>query len=721
MKTASLYLVELKRLALSKYAWGATILSLCTPLIGYWAPLSNPDVMTGQFIANPVLTGTIAGAIIWALLTLIELNRVHRAGAGMLIDAIASPLNMAWVRLAALITFSAVVWLVCLLIYLPYTVVNLGFLFSTNLYLLSFAVLMLPTWWISILLAAALIQIARRILLAGLLYAVLVAVSFGMPQGDFFSRWINPIVLTFSDGFSSLYFLRIAFYTRVIWLAIAGGFWIFSLLCIRRYQKGLIGSFWQGLRKAYLPVAAALLIAAGSFLWINQPFVDHGPAEFYFGFHHVTEIGIIEETTLRLTPNPATGRLHGVVEYEIRSGRGNSVLSLWHNPGYRILSIESDGVPVDFRTTSEFERDAVRTEFILEERGRQTLIIEYEGFPTMLRAFAPHNWGNEINRNNITLNNSAAMPRIDELTPTNAFNLELTLPGNMIPVINHRLITDYEYLGNGSTLWTARIRDRSLRINAGDYIVESFVAAGMDVDFIFTRAYEQIMYEFEIPNAIAEVLGFFTERLGPLHWAHLPSLSMLQSSALMFGGIAGDGFVEWGESIFTVSSLDNPLQGTNAMEVFVHEMVHMWWGGLGVMSGWGNNGELWSDEGLTVYYTYRFFLEKYGEGHAQQIVDSWQRAVDIQDRCFYSRNPEYLDKLPEMYRAVINTRNRVTNLYARMPLMILRAEEMIGGPEIMDEKMRQVQQVFAGRGWENLFTFQDFLDAVGLTEEDITL
>ena len=269
---------------------------------------------------------------------------------------------------------------------------------------------------------------------------------------DFSPTWINPLnprIITFSDGFSSLFFLRIAFYTRLIWLAFSVGFWIFSLLCIRRYQSNLLYSYW--------------------------------------------------------------------------------------------------------------------------------------------------------------------------------LNLELTLPGNMIPVVNHRLINDYIWLNNGSRLWMATIEDFGLRINAGDYIVESFIAAGMDVDFIFSRNYQQIMYEHDIPGAIAEVLDFFTERLGPLHWAHLPSLSMLQSSALMMGGIAGDGFVEWGESIFPVSNLDNPLHGTNAAEIFVHEMVHMWWGGLGVFSGnpgWGSDNELWSDEGLTVYYTYRFFKHKYGEENVRHIVDA---------------------------------------------------------------------------------------------------
>ena len=267
MSVFSQYRVELKRLALSKFAWIAAILSLLTPLMGYWMHLSNPSVLTGQFIANPVLTGTAYGAIVWAILTLVESNRIHRAGAGMLIDAVASPISMAWVRVAAMLTLSAVVWLVCALIYLPYTVVQMESLFSFRLYILSFLVLMLPTWWISIFLASAISQIARRIELSGLLYAVFVFFSYSaFARSSFFFRWLNPLILTFSDGFSSLFYLRIAFYTRMMWLALSIGFWVFSLLCIRRYQRNVLYSFWRGLRKAYLPVTAAIFMAAGAWL-----------------------------------------------------------------------------------------------------------------------------------------------------------------------------------------------------------------------------------------------------------------------------------------------------------------------------------------------------------------------------------------------------------------------------------------------------------------------
>ena len=95
--------------------------------------------------------------------------------------------------------------------------------------------------------------------------------------------------------------------------------------------------------------------------------------------------------------------------------------------------------------------------------------------------------------------------------------------------------------------------------------------------------------------------------------------------------------------------------------------------------------------------------------------------MDIQERGFYYRNPEYLDRLPEQYRADLSTMNRGTNLYSRMPLMILKGEQLVGGEEKMDEILRSVQSRFANNGFDKPFTYQDFLDACGLQEEDLIL
>ena len=57
-----------------------------------------------------------------------------------------------------------------------------------------------------------------------------------------------------------------------------------------------------------------------------------------------------------------------------------------------------------------------------------------------------------------------------------------------------------------------------------------------------------------------------------------------------------------------------------------------------------------------------------------------------------------------------------------MPLMLLKAEEKLGGEEEMDKVL---QELYSKKGeyleWGNGCTMQDFLDIAGLTEEDLEI
>jgi disulfide oxidoreductase YuzD len=210
--------------------------------------------------------------------------------------------------------------------------------------------------------------------------------------------------------------------------------------------------------------------------------------------------------------------------------------------------------------------------------------------------------------------------------------------------------------------------------------------------------------------------------------AHLGKLPFIMGNKLMMvqragngGGNAGNGWVEWDESVFSDINLNNPLKGADASEVFAHEIIHEWWGGLGV---YNDNDGLWSDEGVTVYTTYRLMKEKYGETYAKEnYVDVWQAAVEKQDRSYYYRHPEVLGKLPEKYQADLKAQTTEINEYCRMPLMILKAEQLVGGETKMDEILQVIQKKYAQvpDKYSNPFTYQMFLDACGLKAEDLNL
>jgi len=717
MKLFSLYRVELKRLALSKFVWVITVLSLFSPMLGYSLLIqTDSTVMTGKYIASPVLAGTFVSAILWAILAFIESNRVHRAMTDVLTDSIISPIHMAFSRMLALTTFSGITTLICIALYLPYTIIKLDYLFNFGLYIASFLIMMLPSWWISILLACALYQITQRIELSGLLYACCLSVNFR----SYFARWTSPFILSFSDGFSSAYPLRIALYSRLIWLFISCGLWTLSLICIRQYQKGFLGSLFRGLRKVYIPITACVLISSGILMWIGQPFVDHGPYEWdesYGKPYFKKNSTRVSDVTYRLTAYPITGRLRGIAEYHILSSSGKNE-SIWLNPGYTISNVTSDGKAIDFETLKKDINNCRETVLSLP-KGKQTLVVEYKGFPSTPHCFAPFLWDNEITWDYVSLNNYCSVPITNFHMPKMS-NLELTLPEKLTPIVEHQMITDFIVNSNGTKTWHKLLSATEfLWITACDYTVDTIHTTDTDIEFIYSSKYAENIKEYNIHEAIRMVFDYCSAHQGSLQFIKGKNLMMLQRSGITGGGgNASSGWVEWDEQVFTSVNLNDNLKGTEAAEVFAHEIIHQWWGGLGVNCF---DDGLWSDEGLTVYTTYRLMKEQYGELYAKKnYIDVWQANVDAQNREFYRRHPEYLSKLPEMYRAELNSRSFGINRYCRMPLMILRAEKLIGGEEKMDEILKSIQKN-REKYYSSPLTYENFLDACGLTKEDLNL
>ena len=87
---------------------------------------------------------------------------------------------------------------------------------------------------------------------------------------------------------------------------------------------------------------------------------------------------------------------------------------------------------------------------------------------------------------------------------------------------------------------------------------------------------------------------------------------------------------------------------------------------------------------------------------------------------FYLRNPQYLKNLSDSQQTRINQMIFDTNVYAKAPLQILKAEKLVGGEEKMDKILRDLFQN-GGTQMPPYLTWQDFLDACGLKQEDLGL
>ena len=187
----------------------------------------------------------------------------------------------------------------------------------------------------------------------------------------------------------------------------------------------------------------------------------------------------------------------------------------------------------------------------------------------------------------------------------------------------------------------------------------------MTIEFYYGRKHQAVMEAAKAVDAVKEVVDYCTEHYGSLSFGAGETLKLIQSR------VAGGGYAVGGASLldeadFTIANLGNAEKGGGAGEVM------------------------------------------------------WQQTVDDYYLNFYVRNPEYLEMLPEQVQLAISNSLSQVRQYNEMPLKIWKAEQLVGGEEAMD----QILHDLFNRELDPMYpylTYQEFLDACGLTEEDLNL
>ena len=726
MKTLKLFPLELGRLLQSRLTWLIVLLTVLSPAAGLvlYRPATS-TTMLSLYLANPAMAGGVMGGVLFGALTVYELDRVSRSRADVLMDAAVSPLTMALTRLLALLAAAVGTLTLTMLVWLPVSAGLIGSVFSGVDYALAYGLLMGLALPLSILAAGAAYQFTRRADLSLVLFAAFAALSLTVWADDWQLCWLNPCVWALSDDFSNFRVFRSVAWMRLTWLAALAGVWTVSYLCVRQYGKGLFGSLARGVRRAYRPAIALALLACSGTAYAAQPFIDHSnPDLTVMSFY---EIPYAEGVTFlsrsaQVFPDTAAGTVTGRASYrfENTSGQEQSI-SFGVNPGYTISNVQVGGADVPFTVSGYQEYNEARLEVTIPAEEQVELTMEYSGFPQ--ESLPTMQGGKELSDDYLCLENSALSPRVMNVLPgENGYPaaIEITLPASMTAVpfgsSEAEVVSEND---DGTRTWRYEDNGAGGILYAGDYVREDIEAGGMTIQFYYGRKHQAVMEAAGAVDAVKAVVDYCTEHYGKLSFGSGETLKLIQSR-VAGGGYATDGASLLDEADFTANNLGDAAKGGGAGEVMIHELVHQWWG-LGNMFDTSDSTSPWSAEGLTVYTTYRIVKELYGEAYAQEhYVDQWQRAVDDYYLDFYVRCPEYLERLPESVRLNISNSLSGMRQYCEMPLKILKAEQLVGGEEAMD----QILNSLFNRELDPMYpylTYQEFLDACGLTEEDLSL
>ena len=691
MKTMRLFPLELQRLLQSRLTWLIMALTVLSPVLGlvFYKPATS-TTMLSMYLANPAIAGGVAGAILFGLLAIFELDRARRSRVDILTDAVVSPLTTALTRLLALLTAAVLTVGLTMLVWLPISAGLIGSVFTGANYVLAYLLLMGLALPLGILAAAAAYQFTRRTDLSIVLFIAFCALSITVWADDWQLCWLNPCVWALSDDFSNFRVFRSVAWMRLTWLAALVGVWTISYLCIRQYGKGIFGSLARSVRRIYRPAVALALLACSGTAYAAQPFIDNSnPDLTVMSFY---EIPYAEGVTFlsrsaQVFPDTDAGTVTGRASYQFQNTSGQEQsISFGINPGYTISNVQANGTDVPFTVSDYQEYNEALLEVTIPAEEEVELTMEYSGFPQ--ESMPTMQGGKELSSEYLCLENSALSPRVMNVLPGEAgypTTIEITLPASMIAIpfssSEAEVISENE---DGTRTWRYEANSAGGILYAGDYICEQIEAGGMTIEFYYGRKHQAVMEEAGAVDAVKAVVDYCTEHYGTLSFGTGETLKLIQSR------VAGGGYAVGGASLldeadFTIANLGDTNKGAVPGETFIHELVHQWWG-LGNMFDTVDSTSPWSAEGLTVYTTYRIVKELYGEDYAQEhYVDQWQQAVDDYYLNFYVRHPEYLEMLPENEQlAISNSLSRVRQ-YSEMPLKILKAEQLVGGEEAIDQ------------------------------------
>ena len=441
MKTIRLFSLELGRLLRSRLTWLVILLTALSPAAGLilYQPAYS-DTMLSLYLANPALAGGAAGGVLFALLTIFELDRTGRSRVDMLMDAAVSPHAMALVRLLALITAAMLAAGLTTLVWLPISAWLIGSVFTGTDYVLSYLLFLGLSLPLSILAAGAAYQLTRRSDLSVVLFAAFAGLSLTVWADQWQLCWLNPNVWAMSDDFSNFRLFRSVAYMRLTWLAALAGIWAVSYLCIRRYGKGLLGSLTRSARRVYRPAIALLLLACSGTAYAAQPFYDNSNPDLnamkLYELDYAEGISFLDRA-VQMFPDTRAGTVEGRAVYRFQNTSGQSWTAFFGvDPGYDLTaSVDGEAVPA-VRTGYE-ESNMALWEITLPADREVELALEYGGFPRDWNLSSTAQGDPEISGTYLCLENQRLFPYLlnvlpgDEGYPT---TVEITLPGTMLAI-----------------------------------------------------------------------------------------------------------------------------------------------------------------------------------------------------------------------------------------------------------------------------------------------
>lgn len=388
------------------------------------------------------------------------------------------------------------------------------------------------------------------------------------------------------------------------------------------------------------------------------------------------------------------------------------------NPGYTIESITANGEEVSFTDKKNDHEQMKDIAVSLPSEEEIRLEVKYEGYPKIWSETRRHLSGYKIEKDYVELNGIHLRPVINASADSAGVTGEITLPSELLLISSGRPAEVIHENADGTKTWHIDDPNGSASLFAGDYVKKELSGSETPIYFYYSRKHEQQMERLGIQKILENTITYCTRQFGPLSYTADEPFNILETEGHMFGGGSSGNLNIMDESHFSEDGYLNFHSGATIADSISEEIIQTWWlQGAMVMDAENSD---WTNGGLSVYAAYRMAEELNGEDYAREYhVEKWKEAWNNLNRNFYVRHPEYTDILPEKYIADLQVEFSTIRTHAGMALRIYKAAQLIG-----EDKMDSVLEGLYHNGGTEcppFITWHDFLNACGLTEEELNI
>ncbi|HEX3077168.1 MAG TPA: M1 family aminopeptidase, partial [Lachnospiraceae bacterium] len=411
--------------------------------------------------------------------------------------------------------------------------------------------------------------------------------------------------------------------------------------------------------------------------------------------------------------------LKGEATYNISNPSGEEQdIAFSIMPGIELKEVYENDVRIDFsKNEKDNFMDAVY-HIKLDSAKKAMVRIVYEGTPKSSQDSQMRQWG--ITDQFVLLPSTYPMPSCE-----GGYQMDCTLnlPKNLTPIMQDTSMNEVASEMEGCRTYQYKDVGTNWLI-AGEYKIQKIEAGGQEIQFIYLKGREQVMKDSNSAAIVADVVNFFTEKFGPLDFQGKPFIIAELDASFVDGGWGLGNMSVFGEAMFAGNAYRGSTETENAeggsgIGVAVHEIAHQWW-------GWSpdsvyvteDGASPWSSEGLTVYSTYLYMKERYGEEYARkEFTDVWEKNTRKMQNAFYLTHLKYANKLPISDAEEIYTAFATTTRYDMMPYMLLKAEQLVGGEDAFLSSLKEISQKYR----QKELTYEDFLRELGIEKEELQI